>query len=124
MGKESEGLGKPCPCEGGTLVRFIQPILLSLLNTEPCHGYDLLQKMAGMKIWGDSAPDPSGVYRVLREMEKKGLVESEIVHSGSAGLGRKIYALTEEGIHCREKWTETLMQYQKDLTNVIDILKQ
>lgn len=117
-----EGVKKPCPCEGGTLVRFLQPTILALLDENPCHGYDLLQKIAGVKIWGDMSPDPSGVYRILREMEKKGIVKSEIVHNAGAGLGRKVYTLTEEGLKCKENWRTTLEQYQKDLDCVIALL--
>ena len=48
--------------------------------------------------WADADPDPSGVYRVLRDMEKRGLVSSRIVHDKGVGLGRKVYSLTEDGI--------------------------
>ena len=114
---------KLCACEGGTLVKFIQPTILSLLNRQPCHGYELLQRISQTKMWKDNTPDPSGVYRVLRDREKKGLVKSQIVHDSEVGLGRKVYCLTAEGITCRHKWLKTLENYQDDLTEVIDLLK-
>ncbi|MDO4478049.1 MAG: PadR family transcriptional regulator [Lachnospiraceae bacterium] len=116
--------GRQCACEGGTLVRFVQPLLLSLLAKGPCHGYDLLQKISATRMWGENPPDNSGVYRVLREMEKKGLVTSEIVHEHNVGLGRKVYSLTEEGASCRGRWLTTLQKYQQDLTEVIDMLSE
>ena len=114
---------KLCACEGGTLVRFIQPTILSLLNEEPCHGYELLQKLGGTGMWAETPPDPSGVYRVLRDMERKGLVTSQIVRDSEVGLGKKVYSLTEEGLKCRGNWLSTLEKYQKDLTEVIALLK-
>lgn len=118
-----EGFQKLCACEGGTLVKFIQPTILSLLNEEPCHGYELLQRISGTGMWADTPPDPSGVYRVLRDMEKKGLVSSQIVRESGVGLGKKVYSLTEEGLKCRGNWLNTLEKYQKDLTEVIALLK-
>ena len=35
-----------CACQGGTLTRFVQPIILFSLAETPDHGYDLLQKIA------------------------------------------------------------------------------
>ena len=115
---------KTCACEGATLVKFIQPTILSLLDKEPCHGYELLQRIGKTGMWADADPDPSGVYRVLRDMEKRGLVSSRIVHDKGVGLGRKVYSLTEDGIVCRRKWLKTLEKYQQDLTEVICLLKQ
>ena len=61
-----------CACQGATLTRFIQPILLFCLAETPDHGYNLLQKIAKTELWKDTPPDAAGVYRVLRDMEKRG----------------------------------------------------
>ena len=113
-----------CACEGGTLVKFIQPTILSFLNEEPCHGYELLQRLGRTKMWQETPPDPSGVYRTLRQMETRGLVTSKIVNESEVGLGKKVYSLTEEGLACRSNWLGTLEQYQKDLTEVIELLRR
>ena len=34
-----------CPCQGSSLVGFIQPIILSLLGDGPCHGFVLMQNI-------------------------------------------------------------------------------
>ena len=46
-----------CPCEGSSLVGFIQPIILSLLGEGPCHGYILMQNIGRTRLWKDNKPD-------------------------------------------------------------------
>lgn len=111
-----------CPCQGGTLVRFLQPIILSVLSEEPCHGYILLQKIARTRLWQDEAPDPAGVYRTLRDMESRGLIASHVDGQSRAGLDRKVFVLTEEGQACRQSWLHTLRQYREGLDEIIGAL--
>ena len=75
---------KNCPCQGATLVRFVQPIILSTLSRGPSHGHLLLEKIACTRLWGGSPPDPAGVYRTLRGMEQRGLISSR----QTVGMGR------------------------------------
>lgn len=67
-----------CACQGGTLMRFVQPIILAALAQSPDHGYDLLRKLGQTALWRDAKPDATGVYRVLREMEARG---TDLVHA-------------------------------------------
>ena len=46
-----------CACQGGTLMRFVQPIILSALSEAPDHGYDLLRKLGETALWRDAKPD-------------------------------------------------------------------
>ena len=39
-----------CACQGGSLVRFVQPILLTLLNASPDHGYELVRKIGETRL--------------------------------------------------------------------------
>lgn len=110
-----------CPCQGGTLVRFLQPIILSALSEEPCHGYILLKKISQTRLWQDEVPNPTGLYRTLRDMEARGLIASHVDGQSRAG-DRKVFSLTEEGMACRQSWLKTLRQYQRDLNEVIDAL--
>ena len=75
-----------CACQGGTLTRFVQPIILFSLAEAPDHGYDLLQKIARTMLWNDSPPDAAGVYRVLRDMEKRGLIRSRLDPDSKTGV--------------------------------------
>ncbi len=114
---------RKCPCEGGTLVHFIQPMILSMLKKKPCHGYMLIQKIAETDIWRNESPDPSGVYRILKDLEHRGLVTSEVVVEDNSALGKRIFSLTDEGRECCGSWIATLEQYQRDLTEVISMLE-
>lgn len=121
MGKRME---KNCPCQGGTLVRFVQPIILAALEEDSYHGYVLLQKIADTQIWARESPDPSGVYRILRNMENRGLIASRIERESGGGIGKKVFFITPEGSECRQNWLSTLRQYQEDLLEVVALLEK
>ena len=74
-----------CPCEGSSLVGFIQPIILSLLGEGPCHGYILMQNIGRTRLWKDNKPDAAGVYRALKDMEARGLIRSQAIPPARPG---------------------------------------
>lgn len=113
-----------CACQGGTLMRFVQPILLTLLNQSPDHGYGLVQKIGQTVLWHGEAPDAAGVYRVLRDMEKRGLIASHVDSSSKAGMGKRVFQITEAGINCMSNWLNTLQDYQRGIQDVIARLEQ
>ena len=86
-----------CACQGGTLMRFVQPIILSALAQSPDHGYDLLRKLGQTALWRDAKPDATGVYRVL-------------------------IAITDAGRACMDSWIDTLTDYRQGIDEVIDLL--
>ena len=110
-----------CPCQGGTLVRFVQPIILSVLQDGPCHGYGILQKISRTRLWSAEAPDPAGVYRALKDMEERGLITSR---EDPAMEDRRLYVLTDEGRECRRRWLKTLRQYRLGISEVISMLSR
>jgi PadR family transcriptional regulator PadR len=75
-------------------VRLIEPALLAFLNEEKMHGYGLLDKLASL---GLESISPSVVYRILREFEEIGLVQSDWEDERTQGPPRRVYALTKEG---------------------------
>jgi DNA-binding PadR family transcriptional regulator len=75
-------------------VRLIEPALLAFLNEEKMHGYGLLEKLGSI---GLASISPSVVYRILREFEEIGLVQSEWEDEKTQGPPRRIYGLSEEG---------------------------
>lgn len=113
-----------CACQGGTLTRFVQPIILFSLADAPDHGYDLLQKIAQTKLWQDSPPDAAGVYRVLRDMESRGLIRSHLDPDSKAAIGKRVFEITEAGRSCMQNWVETLEQYRQGIDEVIVHLQQ
>ena len=113
-----------CACRGGTLMRFVQPILLSLLSEAPDHGYNLVHRIGETALWQDAAPDAAGVYRVLRDMEARGLVQSHLDADSIAGMGKRVFAITDEGRTCMGNWLVTLRAYRDGVTDVIGRLEQ
>ena len=83
---------------------FLRPCLLLLLRERPTYGYDLLDRIGE---FGFDDTDPGGVYRVLRKLEKEGLVRSGW-HRSDHGPRRRSYELTGKGV-------ETLNERARDL---------
>lgn len=72
----------------------LQPCLRLLLREQPDHGYDLAVRLRPMH---DGEGDPGSVYRVLRGLERQGLVRSEW-HRSSTGPARRTYYITADGM--------------------------
>ena len=113
-----------CACQGGTLTRFVQPIILFSLADAPDHGYDLLQKIARTQLWQDAPPDAAGVYRVLRDMESRGLIRSHMDSASKAAIGKRVFEITDAGRVCMKNWIETLEQYRRGIDEVILHLRE
>lgn len=84
-----------------------------LLHYNEAHGYELLE---GLKQFGfeQNPVDSSTVYRMLRELEKRGLVTSRW-DTGGAGPARRLYRLTEEGDHYLAWWVDDLRETDRVL---------
>lgn len=108
-----------CACQGATLTRFVQPIILFLLAESPDHGYELVQKISQTALWQDTLPDATGVYRVLRDMERRGLICSSVSADSKAGMGKRVFAITDAGRACMANWAETLERYRRGIDQVI-----
>lgn len=122
MAHMSAHISGTCPCQGDTLTRFVQPMILSILSRGPCHGYRMIQEIAYTRLWNQSIPDPAGIYRALREMERRGLISSQ-PGQRSSGVGRRSFCLTDQGAQCAEHWLDTLVQYQQGIGEVIAMLQ-
>ena len=95
-----------CACSGGNLPRFVQPVLLGLLVREPMHGYALVQKLEDTGLFGPQPPDMTGCYRMLRDMERSGVLETE--YDRGDGPARKKYRVTALGRRCLNRWISSL----------------
>lgn len=113
-----------CACQGGTLTKFVQPIILFSLAEAPDHGYNLLQKIARTELWRDTPPDAAGVYRALRDMEQRNLICSHVTADSKASIGKRVFSITETGRACMENWVETLEQYRQGIDQVILYLQK
>ncbi|HZV51437.1 MAG TPA: helix-turn-helix transcriptional regulator [Candidatus Dormibacteraeota bacterium] len=91
--------------EGGQPKGFLQACLLLLIAESPGHGYDLMERLAAFGF----ERDPGSLYRMLRSMEREGLLRSEWELSG-AGPGRRRYELASSGSERLRSWAEALME--------------
>jgi DNA-binding PadR family transcriptional regulator len=107
-----------CPCDGGTLDRLIQPAILVVLAEGRQHGYRLVQRISALPGFAGQKPDASGVYRFLKTMQRKGLVESAWDVS-ERGPAKKSYQMTAAGRQCLRRWIRTLENYRRGITGLL-----
>ena len=98
----------------GPQKRFIEPRLLYLIGENPSYGYQLIEDIGKLPFPGP-LPDSAAVYRMLRELEKDGLVRSEWKH-GDAGPAKRIYEITPLGEKRLTVWVEAIKE-RADLLN-------
>ncbi|EGW50442.1 hypothetical protein HMPREF1022_02509 [Desulfovibrio sp. 6_1_46AFAA] len=110
-----------CPCAGSNLPRLVHPVLLGLLADGPLHGYLLLQRLEAMPQFQGNAPDPAGVYRLLKQMEHDSLLHGTQEPGRTAS--RRLFSLTERGRACLLRWMDTLEQHQASISRILDFLR-
>lgn len=104
----------------GTAPRgLLEPYLLLLLRNLRTHGYQLMRSLTAM---GFATVDPATVYRVLRQMEKEGLISS-CWETGHAGPAKRTYSLTEAGEAFLSNWASSLQRYQSLLDRFFDLYR-
>lgn len=105
-----------CAVLGKSLSRLTQPSILTVLASSetPLHGYAIIHEMAQGPMYGGSAPDPTGIYRILKQMENNGMVKSEWDLSES-GPAKRCYTLTDEGRACLRRWIDALACYKASI---------
>lgn len=101
---------------------FLQPIFLLQLYNQDRHGYDLLQGLQEFVSDADTY-DPSIIYRIMREMEGNGWVES---YEGTISRGprRRMYNLTLEGKTQLAHWMDDLQTTKDEITNLLTAYRQ
>ena len=96
---------------------LITAYLLLLLRNWSMHGYQLMQQLM---LFGYQPADPGGIYRLLRQLESRGFIESSW-ETGEAGPARRRYTLTEAGDAFLQSWATAIENYQKTLKFWSDI---
>ena len=109
-----------CACSGTNLPKLVQPSILAALSKESLHGYAIAQRLAREGAHLNAPPDHSGIYRLLRSMEKRGLLTSMLTESDS-GPARREYALTESGRKCLGHWVNSLARYRDTIDAVLHL---
>lgn len=108
--------------QGGRGGGLLEPTLLAVLASQPCHGYELrraVEELSG----GFVCIDPGGMYRVLRRLEEEGFVASAW-SEGDHGPQRRRYELTDEGRSLLKQWAEHLRQRERVFRSVIEIVER
>lgn len=105
-----------CAVLGKSLSRLTQPSILTVLASHkgPLHGYAIIHEMAQGPMYGGNAPDPTGIYRILKQMENNGLITSAWDTSDS-GPAKRCYSLTDEGRACLRRWIDSLACYKASI---------
>lgn len=114
---------KKCACKGGNLDRFIQPIILLIVYNEADTGYGIFKKMADFSMFRKDRPDVTGVYRYLKIMEQRGLLEQFESREGDNKYKMK-YRITRSGMECLENWEHTLTEYADAILELVDCMKR
>jgi DNA-binding PadR family transcriptional regulator len=121
----SKGVGpdifeaKPhCPCSGVTLDRLIQPAILIVLSQKCLHGYGIGKALAEMRMFHERQPDMTGLYRTLKDMQRRGLIESSFVRSGK-GPRARVFQTAAPGLVCLKRWVCSLNDYRDGLNDLL-----
>ncbi len=113
----------PCSCGMGNLYRFVEPVVLHLLQVKgrSC-GYNLCSEMQEHALT-DAEIDKAALYRTLRQLEANGNVKSAW-EEGEAGPARRDYRLTKDGERHLEEWTVVLEHLSKSMTRFVHKARQ
>lgn len=111
MHREGSEKHADCHCRGGQIQGFIRPRLLLQLSKKPAHGYELLEVLESENL---PTPDPSTLYRTLRQFEEDGLVQSTWDTSGG-GPARRVYELTDQGVEFLHAWAVNIRRTRERL---------
>ncbi len=106
----------------GPQKRFIEPRLLYLIRNNPSYGYQLMDDI-GKLPFPCPTPDSAAVYRMLRELEKEGLVRSAWEH-GEVGPSKRVYTLTPQGEARLEVWVEAIKERVRMLNQFIALCEK
>lgn len=111
------------PLDHGRFVRegpqkqFMEPRLLHLIRKKPGYGYQLIEEMERLPFPGPD-PDSAAVYRMLRDLERRGMVRSEWL-AGESGPSKRMYYITPEGRKRLEAWVEAFRERVRMLNDFI-----
>ena len=121
--KKNQTAFSKCPCVGAALDKLIQPAMLAVLVRGPLHGYELAKQIGEIPHFLDEAPDVSGVYRLLKALETRGMVTSDWGMS-HGGRPKRIFTITDKGKQCLEHWNDTLCNYHKTIGSLLKTVQK
>jgi PadR family transcriptional regulator PadR len=108
----------PCSCAMGNLYRFVEPVLLFLLQRKGrAHGYELAAEVRKHALT-DAEIEVSALYRTLRQLEQNACVTSEWDVEGS-GPARRLYELTPRGREHLDEWLTVLAHMSQSMSRFV-----
>lgn len=106
----------------GRKMRIVEPLVLVLLTQNPAHGYHIIEQLA--ERFGVGPMPPQTVYRTLRDMEAHGWVTAVWDPDSAQGPPRKVYQVTNEGLHALDSWLEEIEALQQTLTRFLEVYRK
>lgn len=96
---------------------------MTALCAGPLHGYRLVEQIAAFPTFQGKPPDSTYIYRLLRNMEKKGLVVGSW-DTSRQGPAKRLYRITADGHQCLMKWVEVLSRYRAAIGGLVRKARQ
>ena len=110
----------PCTCAMGNVYRFVEPVLLFLLQRKGrSHGYELANELRKYALT-DAEIEVSALYRTLRQLEQNDCVTSEWDVEGR-GPARRLYVLTPRGEEHLAEWVVVLGHMARSMTRFVKV---
>jgi len=106
-----------CSCAGVKLDRLLQPAILSILAKEQLNGYRVGKRLETMAMFHGRKPDPSGMYRTLKEFERRELIKA--VPTQRQRAEARVYEITDLGLSCLGRWVRTLATYRQTMGGLL-----
>ena len=94
------------------LERFSEPAVLLVLRDRPGHGYELLEQL--QTLMPEERIDMGNLYRILRSLEREGLVASTW-DERAPGPAKRIYVLTPSGRRVLGQWVEAFKKIEQQI---------
>lgn len=95
------------------LERFIEPAVLLVLRDSPGHGYELLEQL--QTLMPAERIDMGNLYRILRSLEREGLVTSTWDEQ-APGPAKRIYVITQSGRRVLAQWVEAFKKIEQQIS--------
>jgi PadR family transcriptional regulator, regulatory protein PadR len=94
------------------LERFSEPAVLLVLRDSPGHGYELLEQL--QTLMPAERIDMGNLYRILRSLEREGLVDSTW-DDQAPGPAKRIYVITQSGRRVLAQWVEAFSKIERQI---------
>jgi PadR family transcriptional regulator PadR len=95
------------------LERFTEPAVLLVLRDTPGHGYELLVEL--QTLMPNERIDMGNLYRILRSLEREGLVTSTWDEE-APGPAKRIYVITQSGRRVLAQWVEAFKKIEQQIS--------